>query len=174
MNERIVFEEEMRLKKERWLVEEQMRPVQEEHKTSIKADKQKCLQEVPAQDEMYEEKEETSVYVIKGKEVLNPVILSKERMDFNEDEIEEKPKLPKRKLKNLSRMRVAKLQQKVNLKTSSSIVLIPLHWSIKRKYSQDKGRIQNLLGNCRMKVRQSLREREDQKTTKVKMKKSCT
>ncbi|GFU08169.1 hypothetical protein TNCV_3766201 [Trichonephila clavipes] len=37
-----------------------MRHVQEEHKMSIKAE-QKCLQEVPAQDEMYDEKEETSV-----------------------------------------------------------------------------------------------------------------
>ncbi|GFV92451.1 transposable element Tc1 transposase [Trichonephila clavipes] len=33
----------------------------------IKAEKQKCLQEVPAQDEMYEEKEEISVDVIKDK-----------------------------------------------------------------------------------------------------------
>ncbi|GFU91146.1 hypothetical protein TNCV_4924761 [Trichonephila clavipes] len=121
----------MRLKKERWLVEEQLRHVQEERKTSMKAEEQKCLQEVPAQDEMYEEKEETSVDVIKDKHDLNPVILSKERMDFDEDEIEEKPKLPKRKLKNLSRMTVAELQQKVNLKASSNTILIPLHRSVK-------------------------------------------
>ncbi|GFY57519.1 hypothetical protein TNIN_218861, partial [Trichonephila inaurata madagascariensis] len=44
---------------------------------------------------------------------INPVILSKERVDLDNDEIEEeKPKLPKRKLNKLSRMTVAKLQQK--------------------------------------------------------------
>ncbi|GFT20832.1 retrovirus-related Pol polyprotein from transposon opus [Trichonephila clavipes] len=43
------------------------------------------------------EKEEISVDVIKDKDESNPVILSKERIDFDEDEIEEeKPKLPKR------------------------------------------------------------------------------
>ncbi|GFV21541.1 hypothetical protein TNCV_5121281 [Trichonephila clavipes] len=73
MNERIALEEEMRLKKERRLVEEQMRHVQEEHKMSIKAE-QKCLQEVPAQDETYEEKEEISVDVIKDKDDLNPLM----------------------------------------------------------------------------------------------------
>ncbi|GFY38383.1 hypothetical protein TNIN_44511 [Trichonephila inaurata madagascariensis] len=57
-----------RLKKERWLVEEQMRHVQQEHKMSIKAEEQKCLQEVPAQDAMCEEKGETSVDVIRGKD----------------------------------------------------------------------------------------------------------
>ncbi|GFS52941.1 hypothetical protein TNCV_330891 [Trichonephila clavipes] len=36
MNEIIALEEEMRLKKERWPVEEQMRHVQEEHETSMK------------------------------------------------------------------------------------------------------------------------------------------
>ncbi|GFW68206.1 retrovirus-related Pol polyprotein from transposon opus [Trichonephila clavipes] len=43
MNEIIALEEEMRLKNVRWLVEEQMRHVQEEHETSMK--KQKCLPE---------------------------------------------------------------------------------------------------------------------------------
>ncbi|GFY57146.1 hypothetical protein TNIN_425471 [Trichonephila inaurata madagascariensis] len=154
MNERIALEEEMRLKTERWLVEEQMRHVQEEHKTSLKDEEQKFLQEVSAEDEMLEEqcelivgieKEETSVDVIKDKDDLNPIILRKERMDFDEEEIEEeKPKLPKRKLKNLSRKTVAELQQKVNFKASSNILLIPLHRSVKRKYSQDKGGIEKL------------------------------
>ncbi|GFS30606.1 hypothetical protein TNIN_430541 [Trichonephila inaurata madagascariensis] len=45
MSERIALEEEMRLKKERWLVEEQMPHVQEEHIMSMKAEEQKCLQE---------------------------------------------------------------------------------------------------------------------------------
>ncbi|GFU48908.1 uncharacterized protein TNCV_3209121 [Trichonephila clavipes] len=72
------------------------------------------------------EKEEISVDVIKDKDDINPIILSKERIDFDEDEIEEeKPKLPKIKRKNLSRMTVAELQQKVNLKASSNMVLIP-------------------------------------------------
>ncbi|GFV96429.1 uncharacterized protein TNCV_2870061 [Trichonephila clavipes] len=90
------------------------------------------------------EKEEISV-VIKGKDESNPVILSKERMDFDKDEIEEeKPKLTKRKCKNLSRRTVAELQQKVNLKASSNMVLIPQHWSLRREYSQDKSGIGKL------------------------------
>ncbi|GFU32445.1 uncharacterized protein TNCV_992131 [Trichonephila clavipes] len=84
-------------------------------------------------------KEEISVDVIKDKDYLNLVILSKERIDFDEDEIEEeKPKLPERKLKKLSRMTVAESQQKVNLKASSNVVLIPQDWSFRGDYSQDK------------------------------------
>ncbi|GFT77933.1 uncharacterized protein TNCV_788571 [Trichonephila clavipes] len=44
MNERIALEEEMRLKKERWLVEEQMWHVQEKRETSTK-EEHKCLPE---------------------------------------------------------------------------------------------------------------------------------
>ncbi|GFV05580.1 hypothetical protein TNCV_227911 [Trichonephila clavipes] len=44
MNETIALEEEMRLKKERWLVEEHIRHVQEEHKMRMK-EEQKCLPE---------------------------------------------------------------------------------------------------------------------------------
>ncbi|GFW45988.1 uncharacterized protein TNCV_3276061 [Trichonephila clavipes] len=163
MNERIALEGEMRLKRERWLVEEQMRHIQEKRKTSMKEEQkwlpeERCKRmneqnqllneeqkklsdedvEVPqaiekvlvskgeqvqthsadqyavAQSVVVEkEKEEISVDVIKDKDDINPVILSKERMDFVEDEIEEeKPKLPKRKRRNLSRMTVAELQQK--------------------------------------------------------------
>ncbi|GFU57519.1 uncharacterized protein TNCV_3636831 [Trichonephila clavipes] len=90
------------------------------------------------------EKEEISVDVIKDKDESNPVILSKERIDFDEDEIEEeKLKLPKRKRKNLNRT-VAELQQKVNLKASSNMVLIPQHWSFRGEYSQDKSGIGKL------------------------------
>ncbi|GFX50421.1 retrovirus-related Pol polyprotein from transposon opus [Trichonephila clavipes] len=90
------------------------------------------------------EKEEISVDVIKDKDESNPVILSKERIDFDEDEIEEeKLKLPKRKRKNLSRT-VAELQQKVNLKASSNMVLIPQHWIFRGEYSQDKSGIGKL------------------------------
>ncbi|GFS73997.1 hypothetical protein TNCV_108701 [Trichonephila clavipes] len=55
-----------------------------------------------AKDEMYEEKEETPVDMIKDKAKgdFNPVILSKETLDLEDDETEEKPELPKRKLKN--------------------------------------------------------------------------
>ncbi|GFX06325.1 uncharacterized protein TNCV_505441 [Trichonephila clavipes] len=144
MIERIALEGEMRLKKERGFVEEQMRHVQEERKTSMK-EEQKCLpeerckrmneqnqllneKEEKLSDEKMEvtqatekalvfkgeqvqtrsadqyaeaqsvvvekEKEEISFDVIKDKGDLNPVILSKERMEFDEDEIEEEnPKL---------------------------------------------------------------------------------
>ncbi|GFX64905.1 uncharacterized protein TNCV_450431 [Trichonephila clavipes] len=192
MNERIALEGEMRLKKERWLVEEQMRHVQEKHKTK----EQKCLpeekckrineqnqllneeqeklsdedMEVPqaikkvlvskgeqvqthsadqyavAQSVVVEkEKEEISFDVKKDKGDLNPVILSKERIDFDEDEIEEeKPKLPERQRKNLSRMTVAELQQNVNLKASSNMVLIPQHWNFRGENSQDESGIRKL------------------------------
>ncbi|GFY61142.1 hypothetical protein TNIN_343501 [Trichonephila inaurata madagascariensis] len=93
---------------------------------------------VSAEDETYEGKEETPVDVIKdnAKDDLNPVILSKERVDLDDDEIEEeKLKLPKRKLKKLSRMTVAELQQKVNL---INIIIIPQHWCFKRKSLQDR------------------------------------
>ncbi|GFY55182.1 hypothetical protein TNIN_473701 [Trichonephila inaurata madagascariensis] len=95
---------------------------------SMKAEEQKCLQKVSTEDEKYEEKGGIPVNVMKdkAKDDLNPVIFSKERVDLDDDEIEEEiPKLPKRKLENLSRMTVAKLQQKVNLKASSNIILIP-------------------------------------------------
>ncbi|GFT17744.1 retrovirus-related Pol polyprotein from transposon 297 [Trichonephila clavipes] len=91
------------------------------------------------------EKEEISAYVIKNKDESNPVILSKEQIDLDGDEIEEeKLKLPKRKRKNLSRRTVAELQQKVNLKASSNMVLIPQHWSFRGEYSQDKSGIGKL------------------------------
>ncbi|GFV87662.1 uncharacterized protein TNCV_779461 [Trichonephila clavipes] len=41
-------------------------------------------------------------------------------------------------------MTVAELQQKVNLKASSNMVLIPLHWSFRGKYSQDKSEMGKL------------------------------
>ncbi|GFT41507.1 hypothetical protein TNCV_3942671 [Trichonephila clavipes] len=66
------------------MVEEQMRHVQDEHKMSMNVE-QKCLQEVSAEDEMYKEKEETPLDVKKdkAKDDLNPVILSKERVDLD-------------------------------------------------------------------------------------------
>ncbi|GFS53928.1 hypothetical protein TNIN_371081 [Trichonephila inaurata madagascariensis] len=86
---------------------------------------------------------------MKDKDDLNPLILSKERMDFDEDEIEEaKPKLLKRKLENLSRMTDKGGIEKLAWKLPDFIKRIGI-----------------------IKVRLSLRERENQKTTKVKMKK---
>ncbi|GFV22966.1 uncharacterized protein TNCV_1534011 [Trichonephila clavipes] len=111
--------------------------------------------------------EEISVDVIKDKDDLNPVILSKERIDFEEDEIEEeKPNLPKQKRKNLSRRTVAELQQKVILKASSNMVLIPQHWNFRGEYSQDKsemGKFVSKLTNFikrdgTVKIRRSSRE----------------
>ncbi|GFR19804.1 hypothetical protein TNCT_426621 [Trichonephila clavata] len=42
MNEKIALEEETRLEKERWRVQEQMQQVHEKHKMRMKAEKQKC------------------------------------------------------------------------------------------------------------------------------------
>ncbi|GFS50276.1 splicing factor 3B subunit 2 [Trichonephila inaurata madagascariensis] len=69
-------------------------------------------------------------------------------------------------------MIVAKLQQKVNLKASSNIVLVPQHWSFKRKYLQDKSGIGKLAWKLpdfikrdgTMKVRRSLRESKDKES----------
>ncbi|GFX11720.1 cytochrome P450 3A7 [Trichonephila clavipes] len=125
------------------------------------------------------EKEEISVDVIKDKDESNPVILSKERIDFDEDEIEEeKLKLPKRKRKNLSSRTVAELQQKVNLKASRNMVLIPQHWSLRREYSQDKSGIGKLAWKLSdfikrdgtVRIRRSLREnRSTRKRVRLKL-----
>ncbi|GFW16923.1 hypothetical protein TNCV_2760511 [Trichonephila clavipes] len=49
---------------------------------------------ISAEDETYAAKEETPVDVMKNKAKgdINPVILSKERVDLDDDQIEEKPK----------------------------------------------------------------------------------
>ncbi|GFR00895.1 hypothetical protein TNCT_180571 [Trichonephila clavata] len=71
------------------------------------------------------------------KDDINPASLNKETLDLEYDEREEeKSKFFKRKLKKLRRKTVAELQQKVNLKASSSIILLPHHWCFKNK--QDK------------------------------------
>ncbi|GFS59034.1 uncharacterized protein TNCV_69351 [Trichonephila clavipes] len=190
----------MRLKNEKWFVEEQMRHVQEEHETSMK--KQKCLPKERCkrrneQNQLLNEEEEKfsdedmevtqaieKVLVSKGEQIQtrnesNPAILNKKRIDFDEDEIEEeKLKLPKRKRKNLSRRTVAELQQKVNLKASSNIVLIPQHWSLRREYSQDKSGIGKLAWKLSdfikrdgtVKIRRSSREnRSTRKRVRLKL-----
>ncbi|GFY26474.1 uncharacterized protein TNCV_2878061 [Trichonephila clavipes] len=65
------------------------------------------------------EKEEISFDVIKDKDDLNPLILSKEKT-------------------------VAELQQKVNLKALSNMVLIPQDWSFRGEYSQDESEMEKL------------------------------
>ncbi|GFW75344.1 hypothetical protein TNCV_4189981 [Trichonephila clavipes] len=64
--------------------------------------REKSERQVSAEVETNEEKGETPVDVIKAKakDDLNLVILSKERVDLDDDEIEEEnPKLPKRNSK---------------------------------------------------------------------------
>ncbi|GFW04639.1 hypothetical protein TNCV_3066571 [Trichonephila clavipes] len=78
------------------------------------------------------------VLVFKGEQVQTRT------KSFDEDEIEEeKPKLPKRKRQNLSRMTVAELQQNVNLKASSNMVLMPQHWSFRGEYLQNTSEMGN-------------------------------
>ncbi|GFU69429.1 hypothetical protein TNCV_5123551 [Trichonephila clavipes] len=118
MEVKLRAEEETRLKaEEEAKAVEERRKIEEERRmneTIVSEDKMKLKK-----DETYGEKEETPVDVRKDKAKgdVNTAILSRERVDLDDDEIEEeKPKLLKRKLKKLSRMIVAKLQQKVNLK----------------------------------------------------------
>ncbi|GFY45389.1 uncharacterized protein TNIN_178881 [Trichonephila inaurata madagascariensis] len=123
---------------------------------------------------MCEEKGETSVDVIKDKDDLNPVILSKERVDSDDYEEEKTPKLPERKPKKLSRMTIAKLQQTVGLKASRNMVFIPQNWSFRRECSQDKSRIGKLAWKLMdfikrvgtTKMQRSSRERENRKSGK--------
>ncbi|GFY40522.1 splicing factor 3B subunit [Trichonephila inaurata madagascariensis] len=188
MKEGIALEEEMRVKKERWLVEEQIRHVQEEHKMRMK--EQKCLSEEickKADEEVLVFKSERSqILNVDPDAVAQPVAVEEEKglsrdssnvppisAEDETYEIKEKPKLPKRKLKELSRMSVT------SLKASNNIVIVPQYWSFKREYSQNKRGIGKLAWKLpgfikRIgigKVRQSLRDREDQETTKVKMRK---
>ncbi|GFX82384.1 hypothetical protein TNCV_2870651 [Trichonephila clavipes] len=98
---------------------------------------------------MHEEKEETSVDMIKDKDDLNPVIFSKERIDFDEDDIEEeKPKSHERKPKKRSRITVAKLHQ--TDKSGKDKLMWKLTDFIKRYGT--------------VKIRRSSRERENRKT----------
>ncbi|GFY38943.1 hypothetical protein TNIN_248711 [Trichonephila inaurata madagascariensis] len=105
---------------------------------------------ISAEDETYGGKEGTPVDVRKDKAKggVNPVILSKERRDLDDDEIEEEtPKLPERKLKKLSRMTVAKLQQTVDLKASSNMVLIPSTGVLDANIRKVKEEEKDLLAN---------------------------
>ncbi|GFW16197.1 uncharacterized protein TNCV_4263621 [Trichonephila clavipes] len=144
MNEKIALEEEMRMKDGLWksrcgLFKRNVKQVNKFRRV--------VWINMPQHNLLWRKKgkREISGDVITGKYDLNTVILSKERMDFDEDEIEEeKPKLPKRKRKNLNRMTVAELQENVNLKASSNMVLIPQHWSFRGEYLQDKSEMGKL------------------------------
>ncbi|GFY39444.1 uncharacterized protein TNIN_335641 [Trichonephila inaurata madagascariensis] len=80
--------------------------------------------------------------------------------------------------KKLSRMTVAKLQQTVDLKASSNMLLIPQYWSFRREYSQDKRGKEKLAWKLRdfikrdgtMKIRQSSRETENRDKKRVRLK----
>ncbi|GFX01505.1 hypothetical protein TNCV_1864781 [Trichonephila clavipes] len=190
MNERIALEEEMRLKKERWLVKEQIRHVQEEHKNeNERRTEERCKK---ANEEVLFKSERVQQLSVDPDAVEQPVAVEEKKGLARDSsnvlpisakdeayEITEKPKLPKRKLKELSGMSVTKLQQKVNLKASNKVVLVLQYWSFKHEYSQNKREIGKLawklLGFIKRigigKVQQSLQEREDQETAKVKMRK---
>ncbi|GFU74973.1 hypothetical protein TNCV_3752241 [Trichonephila clavipes] len=87
-------------------------------------------------DEICEGKEETSVDVIKetAKEDINPVILSKEPVNLEDDEIEELAK--KEKTQKIKQNDSCQITKKVNLKASRNIVLVTQHWSFRREYSR--------------------------------------
>ncbi|GFU34432.1 hypothetical protein TNCV_1991891 [Trichonephila clavipes] len=173
----------MKLKKERWLVEEHIRHVQEEHKMGMN-EEQKCLPEErckKANEEVLVFKSERAQLLSVDPDAVEQPVAVEEKMGLSRDssnvplisakdemyESKEKPKLPKRKLKELSRISVTKLQRKVNLKSSINVVLVPQYWSFKRGYSRNKREIGKvawkLLGFIKRigigKVRQSLRER---------------
>ncbi|GFY70962.1 uncharacterized protein TNIN_239621 [Trichonephila inaurata madagascariensis] len=104
----------------------------------LSADPDAVAQPVTVEEEKNSSRDSSNVPSIFSKDE------TKERVDSDDDKIEEEtPKLPK-KLKELSRMTVVKSQQKVNSKASSNIVLVPQHWSFKRKHSQDKDGIEKL------------------------------
>ncbi|GFR22371.1 uncharacterized protein TNCT_294671 [Trichonephila clavata] len=94
---------------------------------------------ISVDNEMCEGKEETPVDVIRDevKDDINSAILNKETLDLEYDEIEEgKSKLFQGKRKKLSKKTAAELQEKVNLKASSNIILVFHDWCFKGK--QDK------------------------------------
>ncbi|GFQ83591.1 splicing factor 3B subunit 2 [Trichonephila clavata] len=129
---------------------------------------------IPANNEMCEGKEVTPVHVIRDevKDDFNPAILNKETLDLEYDESEEEmSKLFKRKLKKLSRKTVAELQQKVNLKASSNIILVPIiGFKDKQGIEKPAWKLLDFIKRVSiMKMRQALQERDDQKTMKAKM-----
>ncbi|GFR14980.1 uncharacterized protein TNCT_472731 [Trichonephila clavata] len=197
-----VLEKEMRLKTERCRIMQEKKQFKGERAKMLSVDPDAVVQPVAigeekdlsrdsfnvppisADDEMYEEREETSVHVIKdkAKEDVHPGILNKEPVNLDDYEFEEeRPKLSKEKLKKLSRMTVEEVKQKEcvnsNLKASSNVILVPHHLCFKCKNSQDKRGVERhaleLLDFIKrfgiMRRRQALRERT--KTTNAKLRK---
>ncbi|GFY40126.1 hypothetical protein TNIN_239081 [Trichonephila inaurata madagascariensis] len=92
MNEGVALgKKKMRLKKEKRVVEngDMFRNIKRVKQTNRNAYK------VPPRMRFLGKKGETSVDVIRGKDSLNPVILSKERVDLGDDDIEEEMRLKK-------------------------------------------------------------------------------
>ncbi|KAA0202188.1 hypothetical protein HAZT_HAZT007826 [Hyalella azteca] len=117
--------------------------------------------------------------------------------DDSDEEITDKQKISKRKLKLLKRMSIAELKQTVNrpdvvemhdvtardpkllvhLKATRNAVPVPRHWCFKRKYLQGKRGIEKppfelpdfIKKTGIMEMRAALQEKEDQKTLKAKM-----
>ncbi|XP_005180342.2 splicing factor 3B subunit 2 [Musca domestica] len=120
-----------------------------------------------------------------------------EEEEADEDKIEDKEKLSKRKLKKLTRLSVAELKQLVSrpdvvemhdvtardpkllvqLKAYRNTVQVPRHWCFKRKYLQGKRGIEKppfdlpafIKKTGIMEMRESLQEKEDAKSLKSKM-----
>ncbi|GFY12095.1 splicing factor 3B subunit 2 [Trichonephila clavipes] len=61
-------------------------------------------------------------------------------------------------------MTVAELQQKVNLKASSNMVLIPQHWSFRGEHSQDKSEMGKLAWKLTDFIKSILLERRQTKS----------
>ncbi|GFW58397.1 hypothetical protein TNCV_2635671 [Trichonephila clavipes] len=81
MNERIILKEEMRLKKERWLVEEQMLHVQEEYKMRMKAEQKRFQEErckiMDEQNQLLNEEQEKQDEDMKVPQAIEKVLVFK-------------------------------------------------------------------------------------------------
>lgn len=119
-------------------------------------------------------------------------------MKEDEENQDGEPKISKRKLKQMTRMTISELKQKVNhpelvemhditakdpltllnLKSTRNTVPVPRHWCYKRKYLQGKRgyekppfRLPEFIKRTGiMEMREALQEKEDAKTLKAKMK----
>ncbi|XP_059220448.1 splicing factor 3B subunit 2 [Stomoxys calcitrans] len=120
-----------------------------------------------------------------------------EEEEVDEDKLDDKEKLSKRKLKKLTRLSVAELKQLVSrpdvvemhdvtardpkllvqLKAYRNTVQVPRHWCFKRKYLQGKRGIEKppfdlpafIKKTGIMEMRESLQEKDDAKSLKSKM-----
>jgi len=151
--------------------------------------------EVPVKKE--DQSKESSKGVTSGDLKKVPKLADEDQDDSDNEEKTDKPKISKRKLKQLQRMSVADLKQTVtrpdvvemhdvtarfpkllvHLKASRNTVPVPRHWCFKRKYLQGKRGIEKppfelpefIQRTGIMEMRAALQEKEDQKTLKSKM-----